>query len=261
MMTNVAPHLEMDGFGIDHRFHLQHHHQHSPFATQQQQSLQTPRKRRAEEPPENNERLSKRMSLLNLEHSGQKLYVPVENTNSQSTYTNGASAKNSSRRKHTPDDSLMHLDDSKHKVYIYDLDAELSSDSEADASDGDGGRLIFLPDIEKHLRANRLPPHVPYRPDPTAELAGKELVLYSVPSSLSVPEEQDNVRKAIIEARARARERQLAERACAASPSPAPAVTAEGIVSMDTEVNGTNGFADASNGPPSGEDPDAMELD
>lgn len=35
------------------------------------------------------------------------------------------------------------------------------------------------------------------------------MVLYNVPSSLSVPEEQDNVRKAIIESRARAREKQL----------------------------------------------------
>ncbi|KAF6225320.1 hypothetical protein HO173_012805 [Letharia columbiana] len=38
---------------------------------------------------------------------------------------------------------------------------------------------------------------------------GNEMVLYSVPSSLSVPEEQDKVRKAIIESRARARKKQL----------------------------------------------------
>ena len=95
----------------------------------------------------------------------------------------------------------MQLDDSKHKVYIYNLDDELSSDSEPE-----DGRLVFLPDIEKHMRMNRLPAHVLARPD--ADFVGKELVLYRVPSSLTVPEEKDSVRKAILEARARMREQQ-----------------------------------------------------
>ena len=97
----------------------------------------------------------------------------------------------------------MHLDDTKHKVYIYDLDAELSSDSEA----SDDGRLVFLPDIKKHLRESRIPPIVLANSD--GELAGmnKQMVLYNVPSSLTIPEEQDSVRKAIIETRARTRAR------------------------------------------------------
>lgn len=37
------------------------------------------------------------------------------------------------------------------------------------------------------------------------------MILYSVPTSLTVPEEQDKVRKAIIESRARAREKQVQE--------------------------------------------------
>ena len=98
----------------------------------------------------------------------------------------------------------MHLDDSKHKVYIYDLDAELS-DSE---SSSDEGKLVFLPDIEKHLRETRIPPRVLANSE--GELAGNnlQLVLYNVPSSLTVPEEQDSVRRAIVETRARARARQ-----------------------------------------------------
>lgn len=101
----------------------------------------------------------------------------------------------------------MQLDDTKHKVYIYDLDDELSSD---DAESDGEGKLVFLPDIEKHLRANRLPLSIPkpMLPNEDGELAGKQLVLYSDgPSSISVPENQDSVRKAIIEARARLREK------------------------------------------------------
>lgn len=95
----------------------------------------------------------------------------------------------------------MQLDDSKHKVYIYDLDAELSSDS-----DNDEGKLIFLPDIQKHLTENRIPRQILANDE--GELAGMQLVLYSDPKSISIPESQDGVRRAIIEARHRARERQ-----------------------------------------------------
>jgi hypothetical protein len=110
--------------------------------------------------------------------------------------------RRSSRSNEPLDDDGMQLDDSKHKVYIYNIDDELSS-SESEAEDG---KLVFLPDIEKHLFANRIPPSV--LPNSDGELAGMQLVLYGVPSSLSVPEEKDSVRKAIIESRARIRERQ-----------------------------------------------------
>lgn len=95
----------------------------------------------------------------------------------------------------------MQLDDSKHKVYIYNLDDELSSDS-----DNDEGKLIFLPDIQKHLLESRIPKHILANDE--GELAGMQLVLYSDPKSISVPESQDGVRRAIIEARQRARDRQ-----------------------------------------------------
>lgn len=95
----------------------------------------------------------------------------------------------------------MALDDTQHKIYIHNLDDEL-----ADTEPDEGERLVFLPDIEKKL--GRIPQSVLVgEGHPGA--GGHEMVLYSVPASLSVPEEQDKVRKAIIESRARARERQL----------------------------------------------------
>jgi hypothetical protein len=93
------------------------------------------------------------------------------------------------------DGDTMRLDDTKHKVYIYDLDAELSD------SESDDGRLVFLPDIEKHLLETRIPPSILANSE--GELAGQnqQLILYNIPSSLTV-------RKAIIETRARARAKQ-----------------------------------------------------
>jgi hypothetical protein len=101
---------------------------------------------------------------------------------------------------------MMHVDESKYKVYVYDLDDELSSESEPE-----DGKLVFLPDIEKHLNLNRIPPSVLANSD--GELAGMQLVLYSdsEPHSLTVPEDKDSVRKAILESRARLREQQKAE--------------------------------------------------
>lgn len=94
----------------------------------------------------------------------------------------------------------MQMDDSKHKVYIHDIDAELSeTDSEKD--------LVFLPDIEKRL--TKVPKSVLLHAD--AVPANMEMVLYNVPSSLVIPEERDSVRKAIIEARGRAQEKAMQE--------------------------------------------------
>lgn len=99
----------------------------------------------------------------------------------------------------------MQVDDSKHKVYIYNIDDELSSDSESD-----DGKLVFLPDIEKHLKLNRIPPSIFTNEE--GELAGMQMILYSDPKSLTVPEEKDSVRKAIIESRHRVREQQRLQR-------------------------------------------------
>lgn len=201
------------------------------------------RKRKAAS--QDNERLTKRLSLLNLgkpsilsspssaiipssqtypnanqnaEKNGNKLYVPVEAPIAEQpqqpaplddapspiiqddTPTDDAAAA-------ATDDDDMYLDDSKHKVYIYNLDDELSSDNDDSDAASDDGRLVFLNDIDRHLRANRIPQHV--LADDEGRLAGMQMVLYSDPRSLSVDDEaKDGVRKAIIESRRRLRESQ-----------------------------------------------------
>lgn len=93
----------------------------------------------------------------------------------------------------------MQVDETKDKVYIYNLDQELS-DIESEEE-----RLVFLPDIDKKL--GKIPKSVLVPRD--TSVTGSEMILYNIPSSLSVPPEHDNVRKAIIESRARAREKQV----------------------------------------------------
>lgn len=95
----------------------------------------------------------------------------------------------------------MQVDDRPDRVYIHDLDAELAS-----SSDSESEKLIFLPDIEK--RFSRIPEQIL---NPTSGDSSQEMVLYSVPKSISVDEGHDSVRKAILETRARARERALEE--------------------------------------------------
>lgn len=92
----------------------------------------------------------------------------------------------------------MQLDDTPHKIYIHSLDDELS---EIEAEKG----MVFLPDIEKKI--GKIPGFLLHsEAQPTAD---NQLVLYGVPASLTVPEEKDTVRKAIIESRQRASEKAL----------------------------------------------------
>lgn len=93
----------------------------------------------------------------------------------------------------------MQLEDSKHKVYIYDLDKELAE------VESDEDRPVFIPDIEKHVM--KLPKKILLGDDLKAA-ANKQMILYRLPTSLSVPEDKDSVRKAIIESRRRAQENQ-----------------------------------------------------
>jgi len=93
----------------------------------------------------------------------------------------------------------MQVDDTRDRVYIRNLDDELE-DIESEEE-----KLIFLPDIEKKL--GEIPKSVLLGESQAS--TGSEIVLYGVPTSLSIPEEQDKVRKAIIESRARAREKQI----------------------------------------------------
>ncbi|RDA93493.1 hypothetical protein CP533_4013 [Ophiocordyceps camponoti-saundersi (nom. inval.)] len=164
--------------------------QHQPPPSQSPPPPRQSRKRKATT-HDGDRRLSKRLSLLNLEQGGSKLYVPVPKTPTPSPPTQN--------------DDRMQIDDSKDKVYIYNMEDELSSDSEAE-----DGRLVFLPDLDRHLRQSRIPPAVLTSPD--GDLAGMQMVLYNDPRSLTVPEDRDGVRRAILDARHRLREKQRLER-------------------------------------------------
>lgn len=99
------------------------------------------------------------------------------------------------------DDDLMQVDDTRDRVYIHNLDDELA-DIESDEE-----KLVFLPDIEKRL--SKIPKQLlqSRNHEDHEDHEGQELVLYSVPKSLTVDEGHDSVRKAIIESRQRAREK------------------------------------------------------
>lgn len=155
----------------------------------QEASPPSGQKRHADDDLEGEQRLSKRFNLLNLDYNG-RLYIPVQ-----------PNAPKSAPDQH----ESMHLDDTKDKVYIHNLDAELA-DLESDEE-----TPIYLPDIEKKL--SKIPRSVLTGRNPP--ITNNQMVLYNVPSSLSVPEEQDNVRRVIIDSRTRAREKQAQEQRAA----------------------------------------------
>lgn len=86
----------------------------------------------------------------------------------------------------------MRLDDTKDKVYVHDLDAELAEIEDQEP------RIEFLPEIEKKLAA--FPSLLESR---ALSPSQGQLVLYR---PISFPEEVQNARKAIIESRKKARE-------------------------------------------------------
>ena len=164
-------------------------------------------KRHAEDNLDSEQRLAKRFNLLNLgivpicnshvaalipmlENIG-KLYIPVEHqlTPPRRSRSNAFS-------------DSMNLDETRDRIYIHNLDDELSD------AESEGEKLVFLPEIEQRL--TKIPKSVlmgQVQPN-----TSNEVVLYSVPESISIPREQDNVRKAIIESRERVRQQiQLAD--------------------------------------------------
>ena len=93
----------------------------------------------------------------------------------------------------------MLLDDTKDTIYIHDLEKEIA-DIEAEEQN-----VAFLPEIDKRLTT--IPKSVLRGDKP----ANNELVLYRLPTSLTVPEDRDSVRKAVAEARDRAGEAETRE--------------------------------------------------
>lgn len=107
-------------------------------------------------------------------------------------------------------DDFMPVDDNPHRIFIDDLDAaiaEIEAEERA-AKEKQQEQAFFLPDdVEKEMSS--VPNHVlknnasgAIEPAPS-----QALVLYKDPLSLSIPEEDDAVRKAVHEARQRIRDR------------------------------------------------------
>ena len=101
----------------------------------------------------------------------------------------------------------MAVDETKHRVYISNLDKEIA---EIEAAEEAAKKTIFIPDVDKRMLEQRIPLSIWANKD--GELAGmnqdQALVLYDFPKSLTVDENQDSVRKAILESRKRAQDEQ-----------------------------------------------------
>ncbi len=158
-------------------------------------------KRRAAEEPEGEQRITKRLARMKIGQDELNGVLPHASTHyaiphhpqpiisSPAPISCGAST-----------DDLMPLDDTKDKVYIYDLESEIAQ------IEAEEPKTLFLPDIDRKISA--IPQQVLQS---QTSSANTQMVLYQVPSLISVPEEQDHVRKAIIATRARAREKQARE--------------------------------------------------
>lgn len=105
-------------------------------------------------------------------------------------------------------DDYMPLDDTADRIWVHDLDAEIAA-IEAEEAKQNGG--IQLSEAGKEY--SKIPEHLLKQggsaPDRAANM---QMILYRDPISISVPEEDDAVRKTIIEARRRMREKQAEER-------------------------------------------------
>ena len=166
------------------------------------------------------------------------LYIPVNNPAAAQSAVN--SARDAQQTAST--DELMQVDDTRDRVYIHDLDAELEGTEEEDA------KLIFLPDIEQRL--SKIPKQILLDP---REREHQELVLYGTPKSLTVEEDRDAVRKAIIEARQRAHDKAVEE------------ARMEDMMRRYEQVGGSNGAIETAHGYSAGYeegevDPDAMDI-
>jgi hypothetical protein len=127
---------------------------------------------------------------------GGKRYVPV-------TCTSDKEVTSPKKKRPAPSDAdseLMQVEETKDRVFIHDLDEELAG------FESDDEHPIFIPDIEKHLI--NVPRRILVNDDDRRKRDGMQLVLYNVPSSLSVPESKDSVRRAILESRQRTRQNQ-----------------------------------------------------
>ncbi|KAJ5822921.1 hypothetical protein N7447_005261 [Penicillium robsamsonii] len=153
------------------------------------------KKRPAPDDPDVAQPLTKRFGGLRLDNSlpisaraQPKGHIQHQHIHNQQNHIDHHQFNQLNQGRSSPEPML--LDDTKHTTYIHNLDQELIED--------DSPGLVFAPFAEKVLS-------VPQSVLSDSKSSGKELVLYTEPSSLTVPREKDNVRKAILESRARAR--------------------------------------------------------
>jgi hypothetical protein len=223
-------------------------------------------KRPADESSDDQLRFTKRFHLLSLgtrarpSHSQPPHLAPItpdprSDGSSNSNYyipvtpppTNGDPIPTQNGLAATVQDDSMNVDDTQHRVYVQNLDAEIA---EIEANEPEE-RLIFLPDIEKHF--SRIPEHLLASPQ-VAESAARqqELVLYSVPRSLTVDKGHDSVRRAILDARQRSRDKVAEE---ARREEMERQYTKDEGDAVETAHGYGSGY-----GMPMEEDPDAMDI-
>ncbi|KHJ35998.1 hypothetical protein EV44_g6269 [Erysiphe necator] len=205
-------------------------------------------KKRKAENYENNERLSKRLSLLNLERSGQKLFNPPQppiacKQDSISHFINQP----------TSNSDLMQIEDTKNKVFIHDLEAEILEVQSEEA------KFIIHPEIEKHLRDCRFSPQIITSFSSSHE--DKQLVLYNDPSSITIPEEFDSVKRIIIETRSRIREKQDTQNKEMLLEQPAEQLSGRSVDNQPSYYQPNSIFDSNSSQQHQENDPDIMDLD
>lgn len=142
----------------------------------------------------------------------------------------------------------MEVEDTPHRIYISNLEKEIA---EIEAAEQAAQKPIFVADIDKALqKQSRIPMTILANKD--GEIAGinrdQALVLYDFPKSLTVTEDKDSVRKAILEARHRAQEEQ---RRRSAAPEPDD-VQVDGALGLNSALVAANGTVD-------GDEPMAIE--
>lgn len=166
-------------------------------------------KRKTEDDLASEQRLAKRFHLLSLgipkhkitAEDIQRVHLKLENSQEFTDQSITSDPPRLRRSRSNAISDTMNVDESRDRIFIHNLEDELADlSSEED-------NPIFIPDIERKLNAL---PRALLRPD-RSNGAGNELILYEIPTSLTIPIEQDSTRKAIIESRQRAQEQLFAK--------------------------------------------------
>lgn len=139
-----------------------------------------------------------RIVLTSPQDSNHKHYLPTPSDDQQQQDAPACIAANAGD---PSSGALMQVEDTRDRVFIHDLDAELA------ALESDSDRPVFLPDIEKHLL--RLPATTLLGPSDEDKWArdewqrGMQMVLYREPDTLTMAEESHSVRRLVKEVRER----------------------------------------------------------